>query len=262
MGLDLETGEVTNYSQAPDRYDEPEGIYPDGRHTLVECDKHNDKGSGHVDLWKLALDGSGRYERITYFSDQGLSKASNPVVSDDGRFIAFQVPSVGLAAGVGEGLYVLDLEAAGLIAGGSALADGMYAVMRDAPTAEEVGGPGNPHRAIRYDQRSASGGQEEPRYLALQSSSFVPLILEIPPDAHLQDDGRTYLTVTLASQYVKTLEDFTRAHLGGKVAIVVDGDVVTMHKVRTVIDGGKLQITRCTDNACELIRSKLMDEDS
>ena len=115
MGLDLESGEITNYSQAPDRYDEPEGIYPDGRHTLVECDKHNDEGSGHVDLWKLALDGSGRYERITHFSDEGRFKASNPVVSDDGRFIAFQVPSVGLAAGVGEGLYLLDLKAAGLL---------------------------------------------------------------------------------------------------------------------------------------------------
>ena len=102
-----------NYSQAPDRYDEPEGIYPDGRHTLVECDKHNDEGPGHVDLWKLALDGSGDYERITHFSDQMQFKASNPVVSDDGRFIAFQVPKVGLAAGVGEGLYLLDLEAAG-----------------------------------------------------------------------------------------------------------------------------------------------------
>ena len=114
MGLDLESGEVVNYSKSPDRYDEPEGIYPDGAHTLVECDRHSGKGSGHVDLWKLALDGSGRYERITWFSDGGRFKASNPVVSDDGRWIAFQVPRVGLAAGVGEGLYVLDLEAAGL----------------------------------------------------------------------------------------------------------------------------------------------------
>jgi hypothetical protein len=36
------------------------------------------------------------------------------VVSDDGRFIAFQVPRVELAAGAGQGIYVLDLEAAGL----------------------------------------------------------------------------------------------------------------------------------------------------
>jgi len=112
MTLDLKTGEVVNQSLSPDRYDEPEGIYPDGAHTLVECDRHSGLGSGHVDLWKLALDGSGRYERITWFSEAGRFKASNPVVSDDGRYVAFQVPRVGLAAGVGEGLYILDLETA------------------------------------------------------------------------------------------------------------------------------------------------------
>jgi hypothetical protein len=265
MGLDLETGKVVNYSQAPDRYDEPEGIYPDGRHTLVECDKHNDMGSGHVDLWKLALDGSGHYERVTYFSDEGRFKASNPVVSDDGRFIAFQVPKVGLAAGVGEGLYILDIEAAGrATAAGSResapLADGMYAVKRDAATAEAAGVPGEPARVIRYDRRSASGEPEEPRYLALQTSPFVPLILEVPPDIREQSDGRTYLSVALAQGYVKTLSDFTRAHLGGRVAIVVDGDVITVHKVRSPIDNGKMQITFCKGNACELIRSKLMED--
>jgi hypothetical protein len=246
--------------RAPDRYDEPEGIYPDGLHTLVECDKHNDEGPGHVDLWKLALDGSGNYERITYFSDQMQFKASNPVVSDDGRFIAFQVPKVGLAAGVGEGLYLLDLEAAGPATASGPLANGMYAVLHDAPTAEEARFDAESHRVVRYDQRLASGELEAPQYLALRTSSFVPLILEVPPDVHEQSDGRTYLTVSLAQSYVKTLADFTRDNLGGRVAIVVDGDVLTMHKVRSVIDGGKMQITRCTDNACELIRSKLMED--
>lgn len=113
MGLDLETGKITNYSNAPGQYDEPEGIFPDGKHTLVECDKHNPKGSQHIDLWKLALDGSGKYERLTYFNEAGKFKASNPVVSDDGRFIAFQVPKVGMIAGVGNGIYIYDLQKAG-----------------------------------------------------------------------------------------------------------------------------------------------------
>ena len=38
-GIDLRAKKVTNYSNAPGQYDEPEGIYPDGRFTLVECDK-------------------------------------------------------------------------------------------------------------------------------------------------------------------------------------------------------------------------------
>jgi Tol biopolymer transport system component len=109
MGLDLATGKVVNYSQAPDQYDEPEGIFPDGRHTLVECDKHSRKGTDYIDLYKLALDGSGHTERITHFSDYPGYKASNPVVSDDGKYIAFQFARAGDPAGVGRGLLVLDL---------------------------------------------------------------------------------------------------------------------------------------------------------
>lgn len=113
MGLNLDTGEIVNYSKAPNQYDEPEGVFPDGKHTLVECDRHSGKGSNHIDLYKLALDGSGRLERLTWFNEGGVFKASNPVVSDDGRFIAFQVPRADWVAGVGRGIYLMDLEAAG-----------------------------------------------------------------------------------------------------------------------------------------------------
>ena len=90
-GVDLATKKVTNFTHAPDGYDEPEGIFPDGDSTLVECDRQNHKGPGYVDIWKLELDGSGQYERLTFFSDYPGYKASNPVVSDDGRCIAFQM---------------------------------------------------------------------------------------------------------------------------------------------------------------------------
>jgi hypothetical protein len=110
MGLDLKTGKVVNYSNAPNQYDEPEGIFPDGKHTLVECDRHCGKGAGHIDLYKLALDGSGRTERLTFFNDYPGYKASNPVVSDDGRFIAFQLARSKDVAGVGHGIFVFDLE--------------------------------------------------------------------------------------------------------------------------------------------------------
>ena len=108
-GVDLATKKVTNYSNAPGQYDEPEGIFPDGKFTLVECDRHNRKGSGHVDLYKLALDGTGMVERLTHFNDYPGYKASNPVVSDDGKRIAFQLAKSTEAAGVGHGIFVYDL---------------------------------------------------------------------------------------------------------------------------------------------------------
>jgi hypothetical protein len=109
-GLDIETGKVVNYSKAPNQYDEPEGIFPDGKHTLVECDKHKAKGTQYIDIYKLALDGSGNTERLTFFAEYPGYKASNPVVSDDGRYIAFQVAKRGDRAGVGRGILIFDLK--------------------------------------------------------------------------------------------------------------------------------------------------------
>ena len=112
-GIDLTTKQVTNYTNSPDIYDEPEGIFPDGRHTLVECDAQNKLGSGRIDLWKLALDGSGIYTRLTFFSEFPTFKCSNPVVSDDGRFIACQLGRSTDPAGVGHGLFLYDIAKSG-----------------------------------------------------------------------------------------------------------------------------------------------------
>ena len=48
-------------------------------------------------------------ERLTYFSDYAGYKASNPVVSDDGKFMAFQMARSTDPAGVGYGIFLMDL---------------------------------------------------------------------------------------------------------------------------------------------------------
>jgi hypothetical protein len=109
LGIDLATKKVTKYTDSVETYDEPEGIFPDGRYTLVECDQQNHLGPGSIDLWKLKLDGSGEYTRLTYFSDYPNYKASNPAVSDDGHFIVFQMGRAGEEAGIGHGLFLYDV---------------------------------------------------------------------------------------------------------------------------------------------------------
>src|SRR5262249_15834043 len=107
-GVDLTTKQVTNYSNPPAHSAQPHGIFPDGKATCVESDRDSPtgRGSGHVDVWKLALDGSGRMERLTSFNSYPGFKASNPAVSDDGRFLAFQMARSRDPAGVGYGIFV------------------------------------------------------------------------------------------------------------------------------------------------------------
>ena len=110
MGLNLENGKISNYSKTPKEYDEPEGIFPDGKSTLVECDRHNHKGTQYIDIYKLALDGSGNMERLTKFANYKGYKARNPVVSDAGRFMAFQYAKYKASAGAGRGILLFDFE--------------------------------------------------------------------------------------------------------------------------------------------------------
>jgi len=110
MGIDLRTGAVTNYSNKPGTYNEVEGIFPGGSYSCVESDRQceflgGDAGSGNIDIWKLKLDGLGdTFTRLTFFNDYEGGKASNPVVSIDGRFMAFQSAKATDPAGVGYGI--------------------------------------------------------------------------------------------------------------------------------------------------------------
>lgn len=114
--VDLETGAISRVSTIPNHHNEPEGIFPDGKHTLVESSrqftgKKLRRPVQYIDIWKLSLDGNERWERITHFTDYKGYKSSNPVVSDDGRYIAFQMARLGDPAGVGRGLFLLDIKA-------------------------------------------------------------------------------------------------------------------------------------------------------
>ena len=112
MSIDLASKKVENMSKAPGTYNECEGIYPDGLYTNVEADRQVEQlggkgGSGNIDIWKLRLDGTGKdFKRLTHFNDYEGFKASNPVVSTDGRFMAFQVANAAEAAGVGHGIMI------------------------------------------------------------------------------------------------------------------------------------------------------------
>ncbi len=116
MSVDLKTLAVTNESKAVGTYNEPEGIMPGGKFTLVEADRHvyqwkEQGGPRYVDIYKLRLDSTGRdFTRITHFNDYEGWKASNPVVSSDGRYMAFQVAHTADEAGVGYGILLYRLK--------------------------------------------------------------------------------------------------------------------------------------------------------
>jgi len=115
LGIDLRTGKITTYRKLPDEYNEVEGISPDGKWTLVESSREQGgperQNSRFIDIWKLTLEpNSPDFVRLTRWGDYEGYKASNPVVSNDGRRIAFQSARNTEAAGVGHGIFLLTLK--------------------------------------------------------------------------------------------------------------------------------------------------------
>ncbi|MDM7916847.1 MAG: hypothetical protein ACE15D_06100 [Candidatus Eisenbacteria bacterium] len=140
------------------------------------------------------------------------------------------------------------------------LRDGLYPVLWESANADSAALRAPGHVVLPYDRLYTGSKEREPRtWLAIDTTSTVPLLLEGEPEARADETGRALLSVTLAHEQVGPLESFTRDHLGRPVAILLDGEVVTMHKVRTVIQDGRMQITRCDSNTCEVLRSRLLD---
>jgi Tol biopolymer transport system component len=111
--IDLATKQTVNQTKAIGSYNEVEGNFPGGQYTCVESDQQGVKmGSTKlfrdIDIWKLKLDGTGKsFERLTRFNDYEGGKASNPVVSTNGKMMAFQFARGGDEAGVGYGILLM-----------------------------------------------------------------------------------------------------------------------------------------------------------
>ncbi|MBI9070983.1 MAG: hypothetical protein JEY94_05260 [Melioribacteraceae bacterium] len=101
--------------------------------------------------------------------------------------------------------------------------------------------------------------ENENSQLLLDKYKFVPLSLMKKPVTQDQEDGRKKLLLELTDTANDRLKFFTEKCLNREAAIVIGNRAMTVHKVRSVIEDGKLQITGCTDNACEVLYMELKD---
>ncbi len=124
----------------------------------------------------------------------------------------------------------------------STLQNGIYLVMRDAENSKSLEPASTNERILIDDGHLLEPTQpnlpDKPRFVALRTDHFIPIILAQKPTKKLDAQG-------------------TRENCGRSVAIVIGNQVVTVHKVREPIVGGKMQITRCTDNGCDVLYTQL-----
>jgi preprotein translocase subunit SecD len=107
------------------------------------------------------------------------------------------------------------------------------------------------HRYVKQEDR------EPPLFVVVRSTPDVALDLAEPPKA-VQEGGEVVrIFLKLKPKAGAALERVTTNAQGKQLAIVLDGEVVTIHKIRQTIPGGEVQISSCAAGAAKHLLERL-----
>ncbi|MCH8945114.1 MAG: hypothetical protein IH910_10060 [Proteobacteria bacterium] len=132
------------------------------------------------------------------------------------------------------------------------LPDGVYALLHEGLTQNQAKDLNERHHI--FEVHTEDG---EVELVAISMSSYLPLQLADTPVLANGENGHPMIGLKLARHLEPALERFTGQNK--RIAIVLDDEIVTRHKVHGPITGGEIMITRCTDEKCEVIYAKLTD---
>ena len=136
-------------------------------------------------------------------------------------------------------MLIVALLSSALMAQNGRLANGIYAVEKSETRAKNF--------VVR---------QYEGKDVVLDTANFVPLVVEGKPEIH-RSSGGSWLTVQLAPEAAKRLEDLTQSHIDLPIAVVVGDKILSIPTVRSVITDGKARVTPCEDESCKTLLREL-----
>jgi preprotein translocase subunit SecD len=135
---------------------------------------------------------------------------------------------------------------------------GIHLILDEAATAGELRAATQDERVALYDYKFRDeDDRPAPKHFLLRKEPDVVLDVVKSLTRLPGKDGRTLLGVELDPQAAVQMEKLTREHLGRSAAFVIDGEVITAHKIQAVIEDGKFFVSRCSDNGCEYILARL-----
>lgn len=190
-------------------------------------------------------------EKLIIASSSSTDDGKNWTTSVNGTFTKSQKETVGLSASDRKSPGESDLE------------NGLYLVNRWTETKGDLFPLLDDERYFKYDENKFFQLKDEAvepiRHIGLSKTEFIPFDLKKKPQPIPQDDGRVQIDLKFSKKMASKLTPFSRKYLGRQVAMVIGGEIITLHKVRSVISSDGIQISRCTDDGCQLIMSKFGD---
>jgi len=145
------------------------------------------------------------------------------------------------------------------------LEDGIYLLKEMAVSEQELSVNSESERIISTNELFERNRLDSIKYYLVETGSFVPLVIASKPKISANPNPKivgdtirlSQLHIILSPEYSQILTDFTTKNINKKIVIVIGGKAITKHKIREAITGGKLQISRCTDRACEILLTEL-----
>jgi preprotein translocase subunit SecD len=139
----------------------------------------------------------------------------------------------------------------------AALKDGLYVVAAEVKDSSGLRATAKGKSLVPFNPGFLENAPDSTLALLVNTQDFVPLELAEEPQLVKPADQKGRLQLSFSRLAAQKLEAFTRANLMKPAALIVNGQVLTMHKIRAVITGGKMEISRCADNACDHIYVEL-----
>lgn len=139
------------------------------------------------------------------------------------------------------------------------LESGIYLVTRKSTDQKKLEPLSRYEKLLVDDGRFLEPSERDPaEYIVLDTKQAVPFVLNGMFNEDVTPDKKPRLLLQFSPEQAKQLNNLTKNNIGKQIAVVVDSQIVSCHKIKEAISGGKLQISRCTKKSCELIYSKLL----
>ena len=144
----------------------------------------------------------------------------------------------------------------------NSLTDGIYLVQRSGEGRRQVTPVQTGEVLLIHDYRyldekiAAARAQQ---LIVVAAIPDVPLKLGESPLAIEEEDGALSVEFRLAAQQTKALDEFSRANIGGAIAIVIQDMVVSSARLQGRISDGRIRVTGCRDYACDLLLEQLRE---
>jgi preprotein translocase subunit SecD len=139
------------------------------------------------------------------------------------------------------------------------LPNGFYLIQEEHTDASALQKPADDETIVTYTLDHLGVYDQPPRHYRVKVKPDVPFSPDAKAEVGDKNEGKTTLNIALGEGNASEFQKFTAANIDRAVAVIIAGKVVTAHKIRSEIVGGKIQITRCGDDACEQLYLWLKD---